>query len=94
LSDRKSGARSYGLATLFFIYGTVIEVTYVLAMIVMLRKRFRRLSCYKIMITLGSPAIVYVLLNRTIQREVLTLLGLRKRAIVNHLQSKLSGSRI
>ncbi|KHJ91412.1 hypothetical protein OESDEN_08725 [Oesophagostomum dentatum] len=45
-------------------------------------------------IALGSPAIVYVLLNRTIQREVLALLGLRKRAVVNHLQSKLSGSRI
>ncbi|KAJ1366506.1 hypothetical protein KIN20_027185, partial [Parelaphostrongylus tenuis] len=52
-SDRKTGYVNIYLGILFLVYGVMAEAVYFIVLSVMIRKPQRRLSCYKIMFTLG-----------------------------------------
>ncbi|RCN40874.1 hypothetical protein ANCCAN_13181 [Ancylostoma caninum] len=62
-SNRKHGATNIALGVVFINYGVIVEALYLLAMIVMLKEKNRRLSCYKIMITLGVYDMASVWIN-------------------------------
>ncbi|RCN29067.1 hypothetical protein ANCCAN_25179 [Ancylostoma caninum] len=63
LSDRQPGAKNYIIGSAFIIYGLFAEFIYMLDLTVMLKKKHRRLSCYKIMIVLGIYDMAAISLN-------------------------------
>ncbi|RCN30046.1 hypothetical protein ANCCAN_24187 [Ancylostoma caninum] len=63
LSDRQPGAKNYIIGSAFIIYGLFAEFIYMLDVTVMLKKKHRRLSCYKIMIVLGIYDMAAISLN-------------------------------
>lgn len=62
-STRKPGNVNRVLGVSFIVYGTITELIYMLVLSVMVRKRYRRLSCYKIMIVLGFYDMCAISLN-------------------------------
>ncbi|CAJ0604777.1 unnamed protein product [Cylicocyclus nassatus] len=62
-SHRKPGITHYALGAACIIYGLIAEIIYVLDLMVMVRKQYRRLSCYKIMIVLGIYDMAAISLN-------------------------------
>ncbi|CAJ0589284.1 unnamed protein product [Cylicocyclus nassatus] len=51
--SRKSGTTNYILGAIFILFGIIVQIAYFLEFLVMAGKQNRRLSCYKIMISLG-----------------------------------------
>ncbi|KAK6738548.1 hypothetical protein RB195_020573 [Necator americanus] len=66
LSDRKPGKSNSAIGWTFITYGVVAEIIYALDMIVMMRKRHRTLSCYKIMLCLGFFDMAAIVVNSLI----------------------------
>ncbi|RCN24615.1 hypothetical protein ANCCAN_29687, partial [Ancylostoma caninum] len=52
-SDRRNGTTSHTIGTVFITFGIIGEIVYGLDMMVMVKKKYRAFSCYKIMIALG-----------------------------------------
>ncbi|KIH67667.1 hypothetical protein ANCDUO_01999 [Ancylostoma duodenale] len=63
LSNREPGTKNYIVGTAFIIYGLFAEFIYMIDLTVMLKKKHRRLSCYKIMIVLGVYDMAAISLN-------------------------------
>ncbi|VDN22440.1 unnamed protein product, partial [Cylicostephanus goldi] len=53
IMSHESGTKNCILGAIFILFGVIVQIAYFLEFLVMARKQNRRLSCYKIMISLG-----------------------------------------